>query len=185
MAVADTRCEMHELRKTVTILFADVVESTVLGDRLDPEAVREVMSRYFAEMAQIVESHGGTVEKFIGDEVMAVFGVPALHEDDALRAVRAAAAMRSRLSELNAELEATWATRLEIRIGINTGEVVAGDSSSGHGFVTGDAVNVAKRIEQAAQPGEILLGEATSTIVQHAVTTTAVAPLEARGNRTR
>ena len=76
MAVADTRCEMHELRKTVTILFADVVESTVLGDRLDPEALRHVMSRYFTEMAEIVESHGGTVEKFIGDEVMAVFGVP-------------------------------------------------------------------------------------------------------------
>jgi class 3 adenylate cyclase/tetratricopeptide (TPR) repeat protein len=172
---------MHELRKTVTILFADVVESTMLGDHLDPEAVRNVMSRYFTEMAGIVESHGGTVEKFIGDEVMAVFGVPTLHEDDALRAVRAAAAMRERLSELNVELEASWATRLEIRIGVNTGEVLAGDASSGHGFVTGDAVNVAKRIEQAAQPGEILLGEATSKIVHHAVTTTAAAPLAAKG----
>ena len=91
--------------------------------------------------------------------------------------------MRERLSELNVELEASWATRLEIRIGINTGEVLAGDPSSGHGFVTGDAVNVAKRIEQAAQPGEILLGEATSKIVRHAVTTTAAAPLAAKGKR--
>jgi class 3 adenylate cyclase/tetratricopeptide (TPR) repeat protein len=174
---------MHEVRKTVTILFADIVESTVLGELLDPEAVRDVMSRYFAEMGQIVERHGGTVEKFIGDEVMAIFGVPNLHEDDALRAVRAAAAMRERLAALNAELEATWGARLEVRMGINTGDVVAGDSSTGHGFVTGDAVNVAKRIEQAARPEEILLGEATAKIVHHAVTTTPAAPLSAKGKR--
>ena len=172
---------MHEARKTVTLLFADVVASTDLGARLDPEAVRQVMSRYFAEMASIVEAHGGTVEKFIGDEVMAVFGVPIVREDDALRAVRAAAAMRERLHELNAELEERWGSRVEVRIGINTGEVVAGDPAAGHGFVTGDAVNLAKRIEQSAAPGEILLGETTARIVGHAVATTPAGPFLVKG----
>ena len=172
---------MHESRKTVTLLFADVVASTELGERLDPEAVRQVMARYFAEMAEVVTQHGGTVEKFIGDEVMAVFGVPRTHEDDALRAVRAAAAMRERLRELNIELEERWGSRLEIRIGINTGQVVAGDHSAGHGFVTGDAVNLAKRIEQAAEPGEILVGETTARIVGHAVDTTPAGPFSAKG----
>jgi class 3 adenylate cyclase/tetratricopeptide (TPR) repeat protein len=172
---------MREVRKTVTVLFADVVESTKLGQRLDPEALRGVMSRYYAEMAQIVQLYGGTVEKFIGDEVMAVFGVPAVHEDDALRAVRASAAMRDRLRDLNEELEAQWGARLEMRIGINTGAVVAGDPSAGHGFVSGDAVNIAKRIEQAAGPGEILLGEATSDLVRHAVATAAATPVATKG----
>ena len=172
---------MHEARKTVTLLFADVVASTELGARLDPEAVRQVMSRYFAAMAGIVEGHGGTVEKFIGDEVMAVFGVPTVREDDALRAVRAAAAMRDRLRELNDDLEERWGSRVEVRIGINTGEVVAGDPSSGHGFVTGDAVNLAKRIEQSAAPGEILLGETTARVVRHAVETTPTGPFSVKG----
>jgi class 3 adenylate cyclase/tetratricopeptide (TPR) repeat protein len=180
-SVEDTRFAMHEARKTVTLLFADVVGSTGLGERLDPETLRQVMSRYFAEMAEVVEQHGGTVEKFIGDEVMAVFGVPSIREDDALRAVRAAAAMRSRLHELNVELEQRWGARLEIRVGINTGQVVAGDPSGGHGFVTGDAVNLAKRIEQAASPGEILLGRETARIVGHAVTTTTAGPFTAKG----
>ena len=183
MAKADTRDAMHEVRKTVTVLFADVVASTELGERLDPEALRQVMSRYFAEMAAVVELHGGTVEKFIGDEVMAVFGVPIVREDDALRAVRAAAAMRDRLRVLNSDLDERWGARLEIRIGVNTGEVVAGDPSAGHGFVTGDAVNVAKRIEQAAAPGEILIGETTSNFVGHAIVSTALEPLAAKGKR--
>ena len=183
MARADTRDGMHEARKTVTVLFADVVASTELGERLDPEALRQVMSSYFAEMAAVVERHGGTVEKFIGDEVMAVFGVPIVREDDALRAVRAAAAMRDRLRTLNSDLEERWGARLEIRIGVNTGEVVAGDSSAGHGFVTGDAVNLAKRIQQAAEPGEILIGETTSHFVGHAIVSTAREPLSAKGKR--
>lgn len=167
----------------MTILFADVVASTELADRLDPEAVRQVVTRYFDEMATVLEAHGGTVEKFIGDEVMAVFGVPTVHEDDALRAVRAAAAMHERLRALNAELEATWGAPLTIRIGINTGEVIAGDPSPGHGFVTGSAVNVAKRLEQAAEPGEILLGDATHRLVRHAVKTTPIGPISLRGRR--
>ncbi len=183
MAVPDTRDGMHETRKTVTLLFADVVASTELGERLDPEALRQVMSRYFAEMAGIVETHGGTVEKFIGDEVMAVFGVPVVHEDDALRAVRAAEAMRDRLAALNVDLDAQWGARLEIRIGLNTGQVIAGDPSAGHGFVTGDAVNLAKRIEQAAAPGEILIGETTSRIVGHAAVLTPRDLFSVKGKR--
>src|SRR5438477_2603551 len=158
-----------EVRKTVTVLFADVTGSTALGEQLDPEALRRVLSRYFEEMRAVIESHGGTVEKFIGDAVMAVFGIPLVHEDDALRAVRAAAAMRERLAALNEELERERGTRLEARIGVNTGEVVAGDSSEGQRFATGDAVNVAARLEQAASPGEILIGETTRLLVRDAV----------------
>ncbi len=117
-----------ETRKVVTIVFADVTGSTALGERLDPEALRRVMSRYFDEMAAVIERHEGTVEKFIGDAVMAVFGIPRLHEDDALRAVRAAAGMNAALAELNAELERDHGVGLAARIGVNTGEVVAGDS---------------------------------------------------------
>ena len=111
------------------------------------------MSRWFAEARAIVERHGGTVEKFIGDEVMAVFGVPVVHEDDALRAVRSASALRDRLVSLNDELEASYGVRLAVRIGVNTGEVVVGDPSTGGTFVTGEPVNMAKRLEQAAAPG--------------------------------
>ena len=129
-----------EVRKTVTVVFSDVSGSTSLGERLDPEALRRVMSRYFDEMEGVLERHGGTVEKFIGDAVMAVFGIPQLHEDDALRAVRAAVEMRERLVSLNDELERDRGVRLSIRTGVNTGEVVAGDASGGQKLVTGDAV---------------------------------------------
>jgi class 3 adenylate cyclase/tetratricopeptide (TPR) repeat protein len=159
----------QEVRKTVTVLFCDVVDSTVLGESVDPETVRHAMSRYFDEMKTIVERHGGVVERFRGDEVMAVFGVPTVHEDDALRAVRTGMAMQRRLEELNAELRSTWGVVLECRIGINTGEVVAGDPGTGATFVTGDAVNLAKRLEQAASAGEILVGTATYPLVKDAV----------------
>jgi class 3 adenylate cyclase/tetratricopeptide (TPR) repeat protein len=160
----------QELRKTVTVLFCDVVDSTVMGERSDPETVRHAMSRYSDEMSRIVERHGGVVEHFRGDEVMAVFGVPTVHEDDALRAVRTGMAMQRRLAVLNQELGATWGVTLACRIGVNTGEVVAGDPGTGQTFVTGDAVNLAKRLEQAAAPGEILLGAATYPLVRDAVT---------------
>jgi class 3 adenylate cyclase/tetratricopeptide (TPR) repeat protein len=159
----------HEVRKTVTILFADVAGSTELGERLDPEALRSVMSRYFEEMRSVLEHHGGTVEKFMGDAVMAVFGVPLAHEDDALRAVRAADEMRQRLGELNSELERQHSVVLEMRVGVNTGEVVAGDPGAGQAFVTGDAVNLAKRLEQAAPPGSVLIGKATYPLIKDAV----------------
>jgi predicted ATPase/class 3 adenylate cyclase len=159
----------RETRKTVTVVFSDVTGSTALGERLDPESLRRVMGRYFDEMKAVVGSHEGTVEKFIGDAVMAVFGIPMVHEDDALRAVRAAAEMRDRLGTLNEELERDWGVRIEVRTGVNTGEVVAGDGSGGQRFATGDAVNVAKRFEEAAPPGEILLGETTWRLVRDAV----------------
>src|SRR5918992_2911030 len=160
-ALAD-RPAARESRKTVTVLFCDVTGSTALGERLDPESQRAVMSSYFEGMRTVLERHGGTVEKFIGDAVMAVFGIPTVHEDDPLRAVSAASAMRERLEELNRELERERGVRIAMRIGVNTGEVVAGDPGGGQKFVTGDPVVVAKRLESAAAPGEVLVGEETA-----------------------
>jgi class 3 adenylate cyclase/tetratricopeptide (TPR) repeat protein len=170
----------RELRKTVTVLFCDVSGSTAMGERLDPESTRRVMARYFDAMRSAIERHGGTVEKFIGDAVMAVFGVPVVHEDDALRAVRAAADMKAALEELNGELERDWGVRLASRIGVNTGEVVTGEGES---LATGDAVNVAARLEQAAQPDEILIGEATYRLVRDAVEAEPIDSISAKGKR--
>ena len=170
-----------ERRKTVTVLFCDVTGSTALGERLETEAVREVMLRYFDEMRVVLERHSGTVEKFIGDAVVAVFGVPVAHEDDALRAVRAGHEMLQRLDTLNEEFEPRFGSRIGLRIGINTGEVVAGDPSAGEAFVSGDTVNVAARLEQTAAPGEVLLGELTYRLVRHGVTADPVEPLALKG----
>ncbi|MDH4345738.1 MAG: hypothetical protein OEW31_05340, partial [Thermoleophilia bacterium] len=166
----------REQRKVVTVVFCDVTGSTALGERLDPEALRRTMGRYFEEIRAIVERHGGTVEKFIGDAVMAVFGIPVAHEDDALRAVRAVGEIRDRLGALGEELSVA----LSFRTGVNTGEVVAGE---GETLVTGDAVNVAARLEQAAAPGEILIGSDTLALVRGAVTVELVEPLELKGKR--
>jgi len=175
-----TPVEPHEVRKTVTVVFCDVTGSTAMGERLDPESVRRVMSRYFSEMRTALERHGASVEKFIGDAVMAVFGVPRIHEDDALRAVRAAADMRQALILLNKELERDYGVTLAARIGVNTGDVVAGDPS-GETLVTGDAVNVAARLEQAAAPGEVLIGRKTLRLVRDAVVADPIEPLELKG----
>ena len=169
------------MRKTVTVLFADVTGSTALGERLDPESLRRVMSRYFEEMKSVLERHGGTVEKFIGDAVMAVFGIPTLHEDDAQRALRAASEMGERLALLNAELERDFGVSLEARIGVNTGEVVAGQNASVERLATGDAVNVAARLEQAAAPGDVLLGAQTLELARDSVEVEPVAPLSLKG----
>jgi class 3 adenylate cyclase len=176
-----TESEVSDVRKTVTVLFSDVTGSTSLGELLDPESLRNVMSRYFDLARTAVQGHGGTVEKFIGDAAMAVFGVPAAHEDDALRAVRAATEMRENLAALNDELERGPGVRLEIRTGVNSGEVVAGDPSSGQSFVSGDTVNVAARLEQAAQPGEILIGAGTLSLVRDAVLVEPTEPLPLKG----
>ena len=168
-------------RKTVTVLFCDLTGSTALGERLDPEALRELIRRYFDEMRSVIERHGGTVEKFIGDAVMAVFGVPRVREDDALRAVRAAAEMQTALAEANAGMERDFGTRIEARIGVDTGEVIAGDPATGESFVSGDAVNVAARLEQAADPGEVLLGEPTYRLVRAAVIAEPLEPLTVKG----
>jgi class 3 adenylate cyclase/tetratricopeptide (TPR) repeat protein len=146
----------REQRKTITVLFCDVAGSTALGESSDPEALRSLLARYFERMKEIVERHGGSVEKFVGDAVMAVFGVPVVHEDDALRACRAAVEMRDALPELG----------IRGRIGVNTGEVVTGTEER---LATGDAVNVAARLEQAAEPGEVLVGAETVRLVRDAV----------------
>ena len=169
---------VREGRKTVTILFSDVTGSTALGERLDPETTRRVMRRYYEAMSAAVERHGGTVEKFIGDAVMAVFGIPTLHEDDALRAVRAADEMRESLSGLNEELDRDYGVRIAARTGVNTGEVLAGE---GQTLAVGDPVNVAARLEQAAQPGEVLLGETTYRLVRDAVRAEPVDAVDAKG----
>jgi class 3 adenylate cyclase/tetratricopeptide (TPR) repeat protein len=155
--------DSSEERKVVTVLFADVTGSTELGERLDPEHLREVMASYFAAMREEIEAEGGTVEKFIGDAVMAVFGVPAAHEDDPIRALQAALRMRERLDAVNDSLMATRGVTLQIRIGVNTGEVLASvDPQPGEPMVTGDAVNVAARLQSAAEPGGILASERTA-----------------------
>jgi class 3 adenylate cyclase/tetratricopeptide (TPR) repeat protein len=164
-------------RKTVTVLFCDLVAYTELAERLDPEALRVLMLRFFERAAAVIEGHGGTVEKFVGDEVMAVFGVPVVHEDDALRAVRAAVAVQECVAELDRDTD----VQLEVRVGINTGEVMTGDPSAGHGFVSGDAVAVGKRLEQAAAPGEIVVGESTHRLVEHCVQATQLEPLTLKG----
>jgi class 3 adenylate cyclase/tetratricopeptide (TPR) repeat protein len=168
----------REVRKTVTVLFADVTGSTALGEQLDPESLRRVLARYFEAARGCVERHGGTVEKFIGDAVMAVFGVPTVHEDDALRALRAAAELREALTPLNDELERDYGVSLQLRTGVNTGEVVTGTDER---LATGDAVNVAARLEQAAQPGEILIGEDTHELVRGAVDAEPVEALVLKG----
>src|SRR5947208_4897313 len=160
--------DMAVSRRTVSVLFADVADSTPLGERLDPESLRQVMSRWFERMSEVLERHGGTVEKFIGDAVMAVFGIPELHEDDALRAVRAATELRAVLARLTDELGHELGVHIGIRVGLNTGEVVAGDGTGGQMLVTGDPVKVAKRLEEAVRTGEILLGEDTRRLVENA-----------------
>src|ERR687894_1339049 len=128
-----------EERRIVTIVFSDLQGSTKLGEALDPESVREVMTRYFDAMTAVLRRHGGTIEKFIGDAIMAVFGLPRVHEDDALRAVRAAWEMKQALAGLNRELQAGWGVTLVHRTGVHTGEVVVGDAASGQRLATGDA----------------------------------------------
>ena len=159
-----------EERKLVTVLFADVTSSTALGDQLDPERLRALLAEYFAAMSAVIGSWGGTVEKYIGDAIMAVFGAPLVREDDAERALHAALEMLERLESVNQELSRRHRVSLRIRIGLNTGEVVApqGGAASGQLIVSGDAVNVAARLEQAADPGTVLVGERTYLAARHA-----------------
>jgi class 3 adenylate cyclase/tetratricopeptide (TPR) repeat protein len=171
----EAAAEPNETRRMVTIVFVDLAGSTALGELLDPEAVRALMGRYFDTARAVVERHGGIVEKFIGDAVMAVFGLPTLHEDDPLRAVRAASELEPALAV------AGLADRIKIRTGVNTGVVVAGNADLGQRLVTGDAVNVAARLEQHAEPGTVLLGEETYRLVRDAVVVDEVGPIVAKG----
>jgi len=164
----------------VTVIFSDMVGSTALGEKLDPESFLNVMASYYNAMRGAIELHGGTVEKFIGDAVMAVFGVPKLHEDDALRAVRAALEMQHRLARLNEEMS-DLGVEIESRTGVNTGEVLAGSASMHDAIVVGDPVNTAARLEQAARAGEILIGETTYHLVRDFVEVESVEALSLKG----
>jgi class 3 adenylate cyclase len=163
------------------VVFSDIVGSTALAESLDSESLREVLDRYFECMRAVLERHGGIVEKYIGDAIMAVFGLPRAHEDDALRATRAAAEMTAALAGLNLELERRWGVKLATRTGVNTGEIVVGDAATGQRLVTGDAVNIAARLEQSASPGRALLGAATYQLVKDAVAVEAAEPLSLKG----
>src|SRR6266511_648587 len=143
-----------EERKLATVLFADLVGSTALAGSQDPERTRALLDRFYGAMAEEIERAGGTIEKFAGDAVMAAFGAPSALEDHAERALHAALALQRRLAEL-------FKGAVELRIGVNTGEVIVGQARAGNSFVSGDAVNVAARLEQAATPGAILVGDRT------------------------
>ncbi len=164
----------YEVRKIITALFCDLVGSTALGEEHDPEVLRPVLARYFDEMRTTIERHGGRVEKFIGDAIAAVFGLPVAHEDDALRAARAAIEMQERLVVLNQDSPIL----LVARIGVTTGEVlVPADDKP----IVGDAMNTASRLESAAAPGEVLIGEPTYRLIRDAVVTEQMDSLELKG----
>ena len=174
----------QEVRKTLTVLFADLVGFTSLGERLDQESLRRVMDRFYEEMRGAVHAHGGTVAKFIGDAVMAVWGTPVVREDDALRAVRAAEEMRAALAALNVDLEQRWGVRVGMRTGVNTGEVVV-DPTKPADLLVGDTLNVAARLEQAAADGDVLVGPETYRLVRAEATLEPVEPLQLKGKTRR
>jgi class 3 adenylate cyclase/tetratricopeptide (TPR) repeat protein len=167
---------MREERRLLTVLFADVVGSTELGSQTDPEVLRQQMTRYYERMKDVAETHGGVVEKFIGDAVMVVFGVPRIHDDDAERAVRCGLAMHEAMIDLNRELE----TELAVRIGINSGEAVVQSGDDGQ-FIVGDAVNVAARLQQNAEAGEVVAGPLTEQLTRSAIEYERHAPVSAKG----
>src|SRR6187200_3068950 len=169
------------VRKLVTLLFCDLVGSTALGERLDPEIFRQVQLRYYATCETALHRHRGTIEKFIGDAVFCVFGIPTAHEDDAHRACRAALDLVAGIEELNGGLEAEWGVRLSVRIGVNTGVVFASGFRPGQPGVTGDAVNTAARLEQAARAGEVLIGAMTRELIGDLGICVPVPPLELKG----
>ncbi|HTD79265.1 MAG TPA: adenylate/guanylate cyclase domain-containing protein, partial [Chloroflexota bacterium] len=168
----------------MTVLFADLSGSTPLGERLDPEDLRRILASYFSVLAREIQRFGGTVDKYIGDAVMAVFGAPVAHEDDAERAISAAIAMHAAIARLNEDLERRHATRLALRIGINTGEVVAGlmaEDVQGAYTVVGDTVNTAQRFESAADPDTILVGQSTRDLVRRVFDFESLPPLVLKG----
>src|SRR3954454_16817607 len=171
----------REVRKTVSVLFCDLVDSTAIAAELDPEVMRMAVRGFFDLAAAAIGRHGGTVEKYAGDSVMAVFGHPRVREDDALRAVSTALEMREELAGYSRGVAGRLGVRLAFRTGVSTGPVVAGDVSGGHGFVTGDTVNVAARLQQAAAPDEILIGPATQLLTRDAVRAEATGPLALKG----
>jgi DNA-binding SARP family transcriptional activator len=172
-----------QFRRLAAILFVDVVDSLALGEVLDAEAIGSVQRRYFETVSAAITRHGGTVEKYAGDAVMAAFGVPVSHEDDALRAARAAFDIRSCIAALNAQLEHDHGVRLELRTGIAAGEVVATSGEGGQRFVAGDPVGIAARLQHSAEPGEIVVGEIVARLIDHAATLVPRGEIRIRGRR--
>jgi class 3 adenylate cyclase/tetratricopeptide (TPR) repeat protein len=168
-------------RKTVTILYSDLAGFTALSERLDPESMHEVMARYFIAMRAAIDRHGGRVEKYIGDAIMAVFGVPHLHEDDAIRAARCALEMREALTELNLDLQTGWGVTLHVRYGLSTGEVAFARVGAHPFFALGDAVNVAQRLEAAAPADEVLISRQTARLLGGAARLEPLDPLTLKG----
>ena len=169
------------VRRTVSFLFADLVDSTRLAEQFDPETMHRVLARFSEACNEAIERHGGVVEKYIGDAVAAVFGFPTLHEDDALRAVRAAVEVRQAVAELADELARGSAPWLAVTLGVNSGEVFVGPGHGRDAFASGDAINVAARLNARAEGGEILLGEDTYRLVATAVRAEELGPLTVKG----
>ena len=172
--------ELPEERRQVTVVFADLSGYTAVAERMDPEAVKSLVDRALRRLGEEVDRFGGRVDKYIGDNVMAVFGAPIAHEDDAERAVRAALGMQDAMTEINESLGATHGVNLALRVGVNTGEVVAGAVGDGY-TVIGDTVNVAARLQSAAQPGSVTVGERTFRATSQAIDYTQLEPLTLKG----
>src|SRR6185503_13556117 len=171
-----------EERRQVTVLFADLSGYTAFAERMDPEAVKSLVDRALLRLGQEVKRYGGTVDKYIGDNVMAIFGAPVAHEDDAERAVRAGLGMQAAMAEVNDGLPD--GAHFALRVGVNTGEVLAGAVGDAY-TVVGDTVNVASRLQSAAQPGSVTVGERTMRATDAAVEYTALEPLELKGKAER
>ena len=173
----------HEERRVVTVLFADLAGSTALGSRVDPEELRATQGELFELVNAEVERFGGISEKFVGDAVLAVFGVPLAHDDDAERAVRAALRVRDAFPAFAAGVHERHGLEVGLRMGVNTGEVVAGREAASRGelMVSGDAVNVAARLQQGAEPGQVLVGERTQAATRRSIRYTEVGPIAAKG----
>jgi class 3 adenylate cyclase/tetratricopeptide (TPR) repeat protein len=170
--------EPHEERKLVSVLFVDLVGFTARSDRADPEDIREALQLYHGEAKRRIEQHGGVLEKFIGDAVMAVFGAPTAHGDDAERAVRAGLSVIEGIDELNREHK----LGLAARAAVNTGEaVVSLDAATGDALATGDVVNVSSRLQSAAPEGRLIVGETTYRATRHAISYESLAPVDAKG----
>ena len=172
-----------QFRRLATILFVDVVDSMAMAEALDAEALGVVQRRYFETVSSALTRHGGTVEKYAGDAVMAAFGVPVTHEDDALRAARAALDIRTGVAALSDELEREHGVALEIRIGLAAGEIVAASTASRQRFVAGDAVGVAARLQHEAEPGGIVVGEIVARLLRHAATLESLGTLDVKSRK--
>jgi class 3 adenylate cyclase len=167
-------------RRIVSVLFADLVGFTALSERLDAEDVAAVQDAYFAAVRETVDRHGGLLEKFVGDAAMAVFGAPRVHDDDAERAVRAGLALVAAVERVGASLGLD-AGVLRLRVGVNSGEAIYGEATADRGAVTGDTVNVAARLQTAADPGSVVVGELTALAVAEIVELEPIEPLTLKG----